>query len=199
MPQSSKKILIGLGANLPSLAGNPRQTLEAAVASLGRAGLEDIARSRWFATAPVPASDQPWFVNGVMAATTAMGPEAVLALLLDVESRFGRQRRQRWEARAIDLDLLAYDELVLPDRTAWERAAADPEEAQSMLFVPHPRLHERRFVLAPLADLAPDWRHPVLDASAADLLAALPEDNACRPMPDVEDAVPPVQGRTPQL
>jgi len=153
-------ILIGIGANLPSAAGSPRETCEAALTHLERLGLVVTARSPWYETAPVPASDQPWFINGVAAVKTRLSPAGVLAALHLTETAFGRLRSQPNAARTLDLDLLAYGEQVRTD--------AAP-------LLPHPRLHERAFVLFPLRDLAPAWRHPVLGETAANLAAKLPE------------------------
>ena len=98
-------ILIGLGANLPSALGPPQATLEAALADLEKAGVAILARSPWYRSAPVPASNQPWYVNGVASIATALGPVGLLALLHQVEARIGRERRTRNEARAVDLDI----------------------------------------------------------------------------------------------
>lgn len=150
-------ILIGLGANLPSAAGAPAATLAAALAELEAAGVAVERRSPWYRTAPLPADDQPWYVNGVAAVATRLGPEELLALLHRIEAGFGRRRRRRNEPRELDLDLLDYQGLV--------RAAAP--------VLPHPRLTERAFVLLPLADVAPGWRHPATGAGTAELIAAL--------------------------
>jgi 2-amino-4-hydroxy-6-hydroxymethyldihydropteridine diphosphokinase len=156
-------ILVALGANLPHpVHGPPRATLEAALAALERHGLRVLARSRFYETAPVPASDQPWFVNAVVAVATELPPEAVLAALHAVEAEFGRVRREVNAARVLDLDLLVYDELVIAG------AVGGPD-------LPHPRLHERGFVLYPLRDVAPGWRHPVLGRTVDQLIADLPE------------------------
>jgi 2-amino-4-hydroxy-6-hydroxymethyldihydropteridine diphosphokinase len=164
-------ILIALGANLPTEAhGPPAAGLEAALALLAEEGIRVLARSRWWRSAPVPPSDQPWFVNGVALVETALSPEALLERLLGLERRFGRIRGERNAPRTLDLDLLDYDGLVL------ERGG--PEG----LVLPHPRVHARAFVLLPLAELAPAWRHPVSGASAAELLAALPPSQAVRPL-----------------
>jgi 2-amino-4-hydroxy-6-hydroxymethyldihydropteridine diphosphokinase len=179
-------ILIGLGANLASEDwGSPRNTLEAALAELAKRGVHLAKLSRWYETAPVPVSDQPNFVNAVAAVTTDLPPEALLALLHRLEHSFGRVRRSRWEARVIDLDLLAYDDLVLPDALTW-LSAKDGLSPNDGLTLPHPRLHQRRFVLAPLQDVAPDWRHPVLGLNVGELLADLSGDEAIRPMPGEE-------------
>jgi 2-amino-4-hydroxy-6-hydroxymethyldihydropteridine diphosphokinase len=151
-------ILIGMGANLPSLAGPPQQTLEAALAALAEAGVAVEGRSAWYRSAPLPAGDQPWYVNGVVAVATPLGPVELLGLLHRVEARFGRVRRKRNEPRILDLDLLDHD----------------GELRQEPPVLPHPRLHERAFVLLPLAEVAPEWRHPVSGASPAALIAALP-------------------------
>ncbi|HUJ97513.1 MAG TPA: 2-amino-4-hydroxy-6-hydroxymethyldihydropteridine diphosphokinase [Stellaceae bacterium] len=151
-------ILIGMGANLPSPAGPPQQTLEAALAALAEAGIALERRSPWYRSAPLPAGDQPWYVNGVVSVATRLAPVALLGQLHRVEARFGRLRRQRNEPRVLDLDLLDHDGAL----------------RQEPPVLPHPRLHERAFVLLPLADIAPDWRHPASGASLATLIAALP-------------------------
>lgn len=171
--------LIALGANLPSPAGPPRATLEAALAALADHGVTVTARSRWYRTPAFPAGAGPDFVNGVAALETGMTPAELLTALHAVERDLGRHRRRRWAPRACDLDLLAWGDLVLPDAetvSRWMALAPDAQAAQAPdgLVLPHPRLHERGFVLRPLADVAPDWVHPVLGLSLPDLLAALP-------------------------
>jgi 2-amino-4-hydroxy-6-hydroxymethyldihydropteridine diphosphokinase len=179
--------LIALGANLPSAAGPPRATLEAALALLAARGFAVAARSRWRRTPAFPPGSGPDYVNGAAALASPGdpglpgGPEAVLEALHAVERALGRDRRRRWEARVCDLDLLASGDAVLPDRAtaeAWMRLA--PAEASRRtpprLILPHPRLHERGFVLAPLADFAPDWVHPLLGLSVRELLERLPPE-----------------------
>lgn len=156
-------ILLGLGANLASTRyGTPQVTLEAALRALEEAGVAVERQSPWYRSAPVPQDDQPWYVNGVVAVRTALGPEALLALLHRIERAFGRVRRERNEPRVLDLDLLDYDGLV-------RAGDAGPE-------LPHPRLHQRGFVLLPLRDIAPHWRHPVTGQGLEALIAALSAD-----------------------
>jgi 2-amino-4-hydroxy-6-hydroxymethyldihydropteridine diphosphokinase len=154
-------ILIGLGGNLShELFGPPQAVIEAALAALDVLGVAPVARSPFYATAPVPASDQPDFVNAVAAVATGLAPADLLQRLHTIEAAFGRVRRQRNEARILDLDLLAYDDLA---------------KEEGGVSIPHPRLHERAFVLLPLRDVAPGWRHPALGRSVEELIAALPE------------------------
>jgi 2-amino-4-hydroxy-6-hydroxymethyldihydropteridine diphosphokinase len=156
-------ILIGLGANLRSdTHGPPEATLEAALAALEAEGVRVVQLSPWYRSAPVPASDQPSYVNGVAAVESTLAPAQLLALLHRVEARFGRTRATRNEPRVLDLDLLDYHDLVY----------------NGEIILPHPRLQERAFVLLPLRDVAPDWRHPVSRASLAAMIAALPADQA---------------------
>ena len=160
-------ILLGLGGNLPFVGhATPRATLEAALASLPARGIVVAALSPWYTSAPVPASDQPWYVNAVARIETALSPEATLAVLHAVEHELGRVRGAPNAARTVDLDLLTWGRLV--------RLAGPPP------LLPHPRMTLRTFVLAPLADLAPGWRHPQNGQTAAAMLASLPPEQAVR-------------------
>ena len=154
-------ILLGLGANLPSAThGAPPATLAAAIEALAAEGAVVERRSPWYRSAPVPAADQPWYVNGVIAVRAGLAPAELLALLHRTERCFGRERQRRNEPRVLDLDLLDYDGRV---------------ESGPSMALPHPRLHERAFVLLPLRDVAPGWRHPVSGKSVEALIAELPE------------------------
>jgi 2-amino-4-hydroxy-6-hydroxymethyldihydropteridine diphosphokinase len=159
-----KSIFIGAGANLDHPTyGSPRHTLEAAFRDLAGRGIDILQVSPWYRTAPVPASDQPWYLNAVVAVATDLPPDTLLAILHEVEQAFGRVRTVENAPRLIDLDLLDY---------CGEIAAGGPDRA----ILPHPRLANRAFVLRPLADIAPLWRHPVSGASIQGLLAALAAD-----------------------
>ena len=167
-------IFVGLGANLASpVFGPPVRTLEAALARLDRDGCRVVRRSPWYESAPVPASDQPWFVNGVAEIATSLSPAELLARLHGIEAEFGRVRTAPGAARVIDLDLLVYGEKVL--------------DASPGPIVPHPRLHARAFVLLPLRDLAPDWVDPRTGRPIEALIGDLPPGQQCRPL-DCDDA-----------
>ncbi len=116
-------------------------------------------RSRWFSSAPVPASDQPAYVNGVLRFETTLSPAGLLAALQAIEQRAGRARSTPDAARTLDLDII--------DMGGTVRAVPDP-------ILPHPRAHQRAFVLLPLRDVAPRWMHPVLRQGVQALLDALP-------------------------
>jgi len=155
-------ILVALGANLPSREfGPPLASLEAALRLLEEEGVRIARRSQWYRSAPVPPSDQPWYVNGVAEVEARLSPEALLATLHRIEARFGRVRQRRNEARVLDLDLLAYGDRV--------SAEGDPPPE-----LPHPRLHERAFVLLPMAEIAPDWHHPRSGLTVAEMVRKLP-------------------------
>jgi 2-amino-4-hydroxy-6-hydroxymethyldihydropteridine diphosphokinase len=157
--------LIGVGANLPGPAGRSAlETAQQAVAMLDSLpGVRLVGLSRWYETAPVPPSGQPPYVNAVAALLVDPGvildPAELLGRLMAIETACGRQRSTPNAARTLDLDIIGIGGLV--------RDAPDP-------IVPHPRAHLRAFVLAPLADVAPGWVHPVLGRTAAELLAELP-------------------------
>ena len=163
--QRPGRAVVALGANL----GDREATLERAVALIGSEVGEVAARSAWFETAALihpddPATSYPPFLNGVLVARTALPPDEILRRLHAIEARLGRDRAKetaRWRPRAIDLDLIALDDLVV-DAPA--------------LRLPHPEMHRRRFVLAPMAEVWPDWRHPLLGATTADLLEQLPPE-----------------------
>lgn len=152
-------ILIGIGGNLESAQfGPPRDTLTAALAALKEKRIRILTRSGWYRTEPVPRSDQPWFVNAVVSLATELGAKDLLNALQATERQFGRVRGELNAPRILDLDILDYQGEVM-DTTS--------------LVLPHPRLHERRFVLIPIAEIAPDWRHPILELTAVQLLAQL--------------------------
>lgn len=155
------EIYIGIGANLDHpVHGAPLATCEAALRALEDAGVRVAARSTWFRSAPVPASDQPWYVNGVVAVETGLDAAALLAVLHGIEADFGRVRGAPNAARTLDLDLLDHRGEV-----------ADGADGGPVL--PHPRMMERAFVLFPLLNVAPDWTHPATGVRAVDVIATV--------------------------
>ena len=129
------EVLLGLGGNL----GDPAATIAAALTRLDRGGVRILRRSGFYRTAPWGVADQPDFVNLCAVAETALPPQALLALIHGIEADLGRERRERWGPRVIDIDILIYGD-----------AAVD----EPGLTMPHPRLTERAFVLVPLAEIA---------------------------------------------
>ncbi len=154
-------ILVAIGANLPGPHGAaPLVACRAAVEALRiLPGLRLTAVSRWYDTAPVPPADQPDYINGMARLEGEADAAWLLARLHAIEVAAGRRRGAPNAARTLDLDLI--------ELNGMRRTAPPPP------LLPHPRAHERAFVLRPLHDVAPDWRHPLLGRSAAELLAGL--------------------------
>ena len=155
---------IALGANLTAPDGTPplATCIWAATQLMALEGVTSACRSRWFSSGPVPASDQPRYINGMVRFRADISPARLLADLHSIEVRAGRVRGAPNAARVLDLDIIDMGSLV--------RDAPDP-------ILPHPRMHERAFVLLPLRDLAPAWVHPRLGTPIAQLVAALPRQD----------------------
>jgi 2-amino-4-hydroxy-6-hydroxymethyldihydropteridine diphosphokinase len=168
-------IYIGLGANLTHpVHGAPARTLRVALDMMADRGISLLRVSPRYRSAPVPASDQPWYVNAVAEVATDLAADELLARLHAVEAELGRARTVADAARAIDLDLLDF---------RGEIASGGPRRA----ILPHPRMAERGFVLRPLADLAPLWRHPITRAPIQVLLARLGLDQQTERLPPADD------------
>jgi len=159
-------ILIALGANLPSPAGPPTATLRAALARLEEQGVKILSVSSFYETPAWPDPAQPAFVNAVAAVESTLQPVELLTLLHGVETDFGRLRSVPNAPRTLDIDLLDYDGKRMTDG----------------VMLPHPRMAERSFVLVPLAQVAPNWRHPVTGEAVRDLLGRLPDREVPQPL-----------------
>lgn len=169
----SERAYIGIGSNLGDRVHHCQQATEA----ISRVpGVADVRVSSLYEAAPVPPASGGWFVNGVISVETTLSPEALLQELLRIEWAMGRAAsRARGEDRSIDLDLLLVGSQVVerPD-----------------FILPHPRLHQRRFVLVPLCELAPDLRHPLLGVAMRELLERLDDPSPVRLLVRAGDAAP---------
>ena len=149
-------VIVALGGNLALEGQAVQAVLELAAGRLAAAGLKPVRRSGWWRSAAWPDPTQPAYLNAVAWVETALEPRQVLEALLGIETAFGRRRSQPNAPRTLDLDLIAYGRRVLDEPG---------------LVLPHPRAADRLFVMGPLAEIAPDWRHPVTGQTAADLAA----------------------------
>lgn len=156
-------ILVALGANLPGPYGGPERAFALAKVRLGDLGVHVVDSSGIWRSAPVPPSDQPWYKNSVVSVRTERSAKQLLHLLHQVEKEYGRVRTVKNAPRILDLDLLSFHEEIC------ERGG---------IRLPHPRLHERSFVLYPLREIAPTWRHPVSGRSVDELIENLPPGQA---------------------
>ena len=154
-------IYLSIGSNLGARAAN----LNRAIAALPDAGAKVLRQSSFYETEPVDFLDQPWFLNCVVEAETSLSPKELLAGLQGIERRMKSKKLVARGPRIIDLDGLFYDGIVV---------------RENAIEIPHPRMAERRFVLVPLAELAPALRHPVLHATMAELLASTPDKSIVR-------------------
>jgi len=176
------KVLIALGANLINQGVSPHETLVQAFRDIEAEGFSVVKRSHFFRTPAFPVGSGPDYVNAAAHVEIAgsLTPEQVYAPLAKIEAKHGRERLQRWGGRTLDIDILAMEGRVAPDRAAflhWANldSAAQRQTAPNQMIVPHPRLHERAFVLVPLLDIAPDWQHPVYGQTVRQMHDALPK------------------------
>ena len=155
------KIIIGIGGNINSVDGShPVEVCNNAISSLKDYSIQVEKKSKWYCTEPIPISEQPNFFNCVIIASTKLNEYEVLKSLHEIEAKFGRKRNKINEPRSVDLDLIDYSSKVLQNKK---------------IIIPHPRAHLRRFVMGPLAEMKPDWIHPILKLSVLEILKGLDE------------------------
>ncbi|MDP1628309.1 2-amino-4-hydroxy-6-hydroxymethyldihydropteridine diphosphokinase [Parvibaculum sp.] len=163
-------ILVALGGNMPSVHGGPARTLMAALALMPAFGIRIVRCAPFYKTPALSSYIQPEYVNSVAVVEAAVPPEALLDILHRIEAIFGRVRRERWAPRPLDIDLLDYRGMIIP---AEGKRGADAGAGKLPIALPHPGIAARGFVLLPLRDVAPRWRHPVTGESVQRLIASL--------------------------
>lgn len=159
------RLLLALGANISGVWGGPRETSIRACDELAQAGLRTVRASRIYATVPLGPGRQAPYVNGVLLLQARLAPAALLRLIKQIERRAGRRFGRHWGPRCLDIDILDYG----GRRLGWPPRRRE----RGRLVLPHPEMHRRAFVLVPLLEVAPHWRHPVLGIGARGLLARL--------------------------
>lgn len=156
------KIWLGLGANVAGSWGKPRESLSRAIRELEQRGLATVRRSKFYLTVPLGAGSQPHYVNAVIEVRASIGPAALLRLVKRLERKAGRRLARHWGPRPLDIDIL--------DFGGRRVGRGGPLRPAGRLLLPHPEIAHRGFVLVPLADAAPEWRHPHWGVSARHLL-----------------------------
>jgi 2-amino-4-hydroxy-6-hydroxymethyldihydropteridine diphosphokinase len=174
-------VIVALGANLKGEYPSIQALLEAALEAFEPEGLTVLRRSSWWRSAAWPTPTQPAYLNGVAVVETGLDPGQTLGALQRIEAAFGRRRTVPNAPRTLDLDLVAYGRRVSAGRE---------------LELPHPRVAERRFVMGPLAEIAPDWRHPVSGRTAKDLAAAATIGTDAAPLAPGDGAAGPGRSET---
>lgn len=158
-------LILALGANMPGPWGPPRATLACAQRALTRAGLRIVRASKIYATAPLGAGRQARYLNAVLVLQGGLAPAAVLRLAKQIERQAGRRFGRHWGPRRLDIDVLDHG----ARRLGWPPRRRE----RGRIILPHPEMHRRAFVLVPLLEIAPHWRHPVLGVTARTLLGRL--------------------------
>ena len=187
----TQRYLLAIGGNLPLKGISSNDLIQSAVDRLSsRFGKID-RLSHWYRTTAIPVGNGPDYINGAAQITNNLNPNDFLSALHEIERDFGRERNQRWGPRTLDLDLIAADDSIFPDKLTWQYwfnldPARQMVETPHELILPHPRMQNRAFALVPLMDIAAEWRHPVLGRTIAEMHADLTEEDleTVRLLPD---------------
>jgi len=186
--QQVKTAIIGLGANILVNKLSLSETINSGLSMLAGEGVEIQSVSRFFSTPCFPAGAGPDYVNAAALLRVDMTAKDLLSRMHDIEESLGRERVVRWGQRTLDIDLLAFGDDIAPDLAGYLQWRDLPVEEQSIrapeqMILPHPRLQDRAFVLVPMADVAPEWCHPVTGLSTLQMLADLDGDEVAQVRP----------------
>ena len=177
----TKDILLAIGSNLTSTFGAPRENITAALLEVENAGAMIRKVSSTYKTPAFPPGSGPDYANAAALIDFDGTPEQLMQVLHGIESRFGRTRETRWGRRTLDIDLIGFGDVVLPDRQThayWRDLPLEDQKKQvpAQLVLPHPRVQDRAFVLVPLAEVAPKWIHPILHLDVTEMLSKLDQN-----------------------
>ena len=179
MNQNNYQFFIALGSNISFGRVQPLEIIKRAIAELRKTHIDLVSLSRFYETPAFPNGSGPNFINCVVKAEANYSSHEILQKLHEIEEKFERQRNSRWGARTLDLDLIAMKGQVLPNNEVfqyWFDLSMSEQKAKtpSELILPHPRIQDRAFVLSPLLDIEPNWIHPILNKTVAQLYEELP-------------------------
>ena len=182
------KLIVALGSNQISGESTPELILRHAVQAIEMRGAVIRKSSAFYQTPCFPAGVGPDYINAALLIEAAWTPAQAMSQLHAVEQEFGRERAQRWGQRTLDLDLIAFDDVVAPDLKTYEKWRDLGPDQQKMraptdLILPHPRVQDRAFVLVPMSDVANDWVHPVSGLSVQQMLDAIPDSEKAEVIP----------------
>ncbi|PIB23307.1 2-amino-4-hydroxy-6-hydroxymethyldihydropteridine diphosphokinase [Amylibacter kogurei] len=171
---------VAIGSNAFDVTATTRGLVEQAVTLIGQENLKIVKQSAFYVTPAFPKGAGPDFVNAVIIVQSEFTASQLLEIMHNIESKLGRTRHGRWAQRTMDLDLLYHGDEILPNQQVvddWINLPLDRQmiETPDTLILPHPRIQDRGFVLVPLADVAPDWVHPVFGKTTMEMLDALGE------------------------
>ena len=175
---NTKKILIAIGSNLSNDLQESYNLVSDAIKTFNSETIKDIKISKFYETPAFPPGSGPNFINCVISGDTSLLPKELLNQLHLIEEDFGRTRIKRWGQRTLDIDLIDFDNIIFPNNTyvnEWLNMPLDMQKVKipEQLILPHPRIQDRPFVLIPLIDVAPYWKHPLLNETPQEMLNKL--------------------------